>query len=112
MAKKLALIASTAVVVFYVLIQHLLGSKTADSFLFAYLLLILNTLMLSLTWILNLNRYHKLISVLVTFLKYPIILLSIIWASKQKWMDPMGIVIGVCAFIIIIVTTVLIRKRS
>lgn len=112
MFKKITFISIALFIVLYLLIQGILNTSSANSFAFSYVLLIFNTLMISMTWVLNLSKINKLISVFITFCKYPIILFSIFWASQQKWIEPIGLAIGVCAFLIIIVITVGLRKKD
>lgn len=111
MIKKFAIISFTLTILTYTLLSQFLNTNVANSFLFVITLLCLNVFLISLTWIIKLNNVHKVFALLITLLKYPAFVFSIIFVSQQKWINSMGIVIGICEFLIIIVVTVLTRKK-
>ncbi len=81
------------------------------SAIFSFLLMSLNTLLLYFVWKLNLKFKQRFLSSILGFIKFPVILISIYWAYNQKWFNSVGATIGICAFLIIIVSTVLIKKN-
>lgn len=78
---------------------------------FIFILLLVNTVLVFFSWKFIIKLQKPGIATFLGLIKYPIIGLSIYWASLQKWVNPIGVVIGVCAFIISIVVTVILKKH-
>ena len=87
-----------------------LNSAVAISFLFSSMLLLINYIGLAVMWKRIISRQNAGLAALVALIKYPIIGLSLFWAGRQPWMNSIGITIGICAFLINIVLTLLILK--
>jgi hypothetical protein len=88
------------------------GAPMAISFLFSSTLLLINYVVLAMMWKYIIVYQKAGLAALVALIKYPLIGISIFWASKQSWMNSIGISIGICAFLIIIVLSLLINKDS
>jgi len=88
------------------------GAPMAISFLFSSTLLLINFVVLATMWKYIIVHQKAGLVALVALIKYPLIGISIYWAGKQPWMNSIGISIGICAFLIIIVLSLLINKDS
>lgn len=88
------------------------GDQLALSFLFSSALLLVNYVVLAMMWRAVLIYKKTALVTLVALIKYPLIGFSIFWAGQQSWLDTRGIVIGICAFLIIIVVSVLTFKSK
>lgn len=86
------------------------GPPMAISFLFSATLLLINFVVLAVMWKYIMKTGKAGVPALVALIKYPLIGVSIFWAAKQPWMNSIGIAIGICAFLLIIVLTLLITK--
>jgi hypothetical protein len=110
MIKKLAVFMFIIDIFIYVFLKLKMNSDVAFSFLFCAGILWINLVGLALIWKFVISFHLTGLAVLFTFIKYPLIGFSIFWASKQQWINSLGIVIGICAFLIIIVLSVLLNK--
>jgi hypothetical protein len=88
------------------------GAPMAISFLFSSTLLLINFVVLATMWKYVIVYQKSSLVALVALIKYPLMGISIYWAGKQPWMNSIGISIGICAFLIIIVLSLLINKDS
>jgi hypothetical protein len=110
MIKKLAIAQLIFFIIIYVILTINYTDAMATSFAFSSGLLWLNLLGLAFLWKI-VTAFHKPgLATFIGLIKYPIIGLSIFWAAKQPWINPLGITIGVCAFLISIVLTVLLNR--
>ncbi len=110
MIKKSAISLFAANGVIFVVLGIYFNSAMAISFLFSSMLLLINYVVLAIMWKHIILRQKAGLAALVALIKYPIIGISIYWAGKQPWMNSIGITIGICAFLFIIVLTLLIDK--
>lgn len=112
MIKKSALALFLANGLIFIGLFVYLGAPIAISFLFSSTLLLINYVVLAMMWKYIIVYQKAGLAALVALIKYPLIGISIYWAGKQPWMNSIGISIGICAFLIIIVLTLLINKDS
>lgn len=112
MIKKVAIVLLAANFILYFILKFKVDSNVAASFLFCAFLLWINFVGLAVIWKLVISFHQTGLAVLMTVIKYPLIGISIFWASKQAWINSLGIVIGICAFLLIIVTTVLLNRSN
>ncbi len=110
MIKKSAITMFLANAIIFFILGVYFNSSMAISFLFSSMLLLANYVGLALMWKFIILRQKAGLAGLIALIKYPIIGLSIYWAGRQPWMNPIGITIGICAFLIIIVLSLLIYK--
>lgn len=86
--------------------------NVAYSALFSSLLLIINMVGLAFIWKYVSGYNSPKMGVFIGIMKYPLMGFAIFWASKQSWVNSIGIAIGVCEFLIIIVLTVLLKNAK
>ncbi len=110
MIKKSAISMFLTSGIIFLILGIYFSSGMAISFLFSSMLLLINYVVLAVMWKYIILRQKTGLAALVALIKYPIIGLSIYWAGQQPWMNSIGITIGICAFLIIIVLSLLIYK--
>jgi hypothetical protein len=110
MIKKSSISLFLANGIIFVALGMYFNSAMAISFLFSSSLLLINYVVLAVMWKYIILRQQAGLAALVALIKYPIMGISIYWAGRQSWMNSIGITIGICAFLIIIVLTLLIHK--
>lgn len=86
--------------------------NTAISSFSILVLLLINLLLVALTWKIALFGQSKLLAGIMTLMKVPLIVLLIYALFKLNWLSPMGIVLGVCEFLLIIVSVVILNKKN
>lgn len=96
--------------IIFAVLAFYFNSAVAISFLFSSMLLLINYVGLAIMWKIIISSQKAGLAALVALIKYPIIGFSIFWAGRQPWMNSIGITIGICAFLINIVLTLLILK--
>lgn len=111
MIKTVAASLITFNLLIFLSLNYLGHNNMALSFFFVSTLLLLNFIGLVLMWRAILIYRKTNLVVLSALIKYPLLGLSIFWAGRQPWINAIGIVIGICAFLIIIVVSVLIHLR-
>lgn len=112
MIKKIALVLLIFNLFLYGFLKIKMHENIATSFLFCSSMLWINLIGLAVISKIVISFHKTSLAVLITLLKYPLIGISIFWASKQTWINSIGIVIGICAFLIIIVLTVLLDRNG
>jgi hypothetical protein len=112
MIKRSAISMFLGNVIIFLVLYIYFDQGMAISFLFSSMLLLINYVGLAVMWKYIILREKAGLAALVALIKYPIIGLSIFWAGRQPWMNSIGIAIGICAFLIIIVLNLLINKDS
>ena len=112
MIKKSALGMFLANGIIFIILGFYFNSSMAISFLFSSTLLLVNYVGLAIMWKIIISQKRSGLAALVALIKYPVIGISIFWAGRQPWMNSIGITIGICAFLINIVLTLLILKDS
>lgn len=110
MIKKSAIALFLANGLIFLILGLSFNSGMAISFLFCSTLLLINYVVLAVMWRYIILRQKAGLAALVALIKYPIMGISIYWAGRQPWMNSIGITIGICAFLIIIVLTLLINR--
>lgn len=110
MIKKSALLMLTISGIIYFILYKLMSTSIALSFLFSSMLLLANYVILAVMWKYIIQQQKAGLAALVALIKYPLMGIFIFWAGRQPWMNSIGIAIGICAFLIIIVLTLLITK--
>ncbi|MBC7458443.1 MAG: hypothetical protein H7235_09205 [Bdellovibrionaceae bacterium] len=110
MIKKSAITMFLANGLIFIVLGMYFNSGMAISFLFSSTLLLINYVVLAVMWKYIILRQQAGLAALVALIKYPLIGISIYWAGRQAWMNSIGITIGICAFLIIIVLSSLIHK--
>lgn len=100
-------------ILFSLLVSFILSFHSlsmAYSALFSSFLLIANMVGLSFIWGYLVFYQSVKKALFIGLIKYPLLIFSIFWASKKSWMNSVGITIGICEFIIIIVLTVVFKN--
>ncbi|MBC7752777.1 MAG: hypothetical protein H7Z71_00970 [Moraxellaceae bacterium] len=110
MIKKSAIMMSLANGIIFIILGFYFNSPMAISFLFSSMLLLINYVGLAIMWKIIITQRKAGLAALVALVKYPLIGISIFWAGRQPWMNSIGITIGICAFLINIVLTLLILR--
>ena len=110
MIKKSAISLLIASGIIFFILKTYFSLPMAISFLFSSMLLLFNYVVLAVMWNYIITRHQVGLAALVALIKYPLIGIAIYLAGQQPWMNYIGIAIGICAFLIVIVLTLLINK--
>lgn len=113
MIKKSAVALLIVTLLAYAFLQIVLQeAEVAYSYLFVSMLLLINYLGLSMMWRHVFVRRKSGAVTVFALLKYPLIATAIFWAGRQTWINTLGVLIGICSFLVIIVVTLLIKNSS
>ena len=112
MIKKMAITLLLVSLGVFSILYFLEQPNVAWSSLFSSGLLLVNFIGLSFMWKFIVIQRSAGGGILLALLKYPIIGIAIFLASRQPWMNALGVVIGICEFLIIIVLSVLFKTKT